>query len=377
MRKTCFAAIVTVVPALGACAGEQPPAQPPPAPPPAAATASAAPELAPSPTPPPAPKPSLAELIPRTLNGIGEAFNAHDSKKLASYFTEDCTAVNYGVPEAHGRGDIASSTQIVFDSFGDAKNAALRVWIKGNVAISELAWAGTMTGDLMMLKASHKPVGELRLHIMWFNDDGLVKAEHEYGDQAGLMAQIMGGKGAPPVPVLPTNGPDVHVAKDTPEEDKLADWAKSIDASFDKGDASAAAAQVADDAEWWMDIAAKPATKGKKALAQELGRWFKAFPDQKWATENAWGIDGFAIIEHTVSGTQKGPLGALTASNKPVKDWHWVDIVQPSADGKIERGWGYANLLELMEQTGALKLGGERPSQAAPGGAAQPPRANQ
>lgn len=375
MRAMRFAAIVTIVPALGACGGAQPSPQPPPAPPPPiAATASAPAEPAPSPTPPPPPRPSLPELIARTLSGISDAFNAHDSKKLATYFTEDCVAVDYGIPEAHGRGDVSSSTQMVFDSFGDAKSAPIRTWIKGNVAISEFAWAATMTGNLMMLKASHKPVGELRLHIMWFNDDGLVKEEHEYGDQAGLMAQIMGRKGAPPVPVLPTNGPDVHVAKNTPEEDKLADWAKSIDAAFDKDDAGAVAAQLADDAEFWQAILGKPAAKGKKELSLELARWFKAFPDQKWAPGNAWGIDGFAIVEHAVSATQKGPIGALAASGKPVKDWHWVDIYQPSADGKIQRAWGYANLLEMMQQTGALKLGGlggERPSEA------QPPRANQ
>lgn len=353
-----IATVMTLAAVLGACGGEQPPAQPPPPPPPVAMSASAAPAAAPAPPPPPAPaKASLAELIPRALSGINDAFNAHDSKKLADYFTQDCVAVDFGVPEAHGRDDIARSMQMVFDGFGDAKSVPTRTWIKGNVAISEFVWSGTMTGDLMMLKASHKPVGELRLHIMWFTDDGLVKEEHEYGDQAGLTAQIMGKKGAPPVPTLPTNGPDVHVGTNSADEDKLVVWAKTVDDAFDKDQPSGAAALLSEDADYWLNISGKPATKGKKDLTADLTRWFKAFPDQKWASTHAWGIDGFVIVEHALSGTQKAAMGQLPASNKPVKDWHWVDIYQLDADGKIKHGWGYANLLEMMMQTGGFKLG--------------------
>ncbi|HXX66427.1 MAG TPA: ester cyclase [Polyangiaceae bacterium] len=358
MRTSGIAAIVTLAAVVGACGGEQPPpAQPPPPPPPVAMSAPAAP----APPPPPAPpKPSLAELIPRTLSGINDAFNAHDSKKLADYFSEDCTAIDFGVPEAHGRADVARSVQMLFDSFGDAKSMATRTWVKGNVAISEFVWAGTMTGDLMMLKASHNPVGELRLHVMWFTDDGLVREEHEYGDQAGLTAQIMGKKGAPPVPMVPTNAADVHLAKNTADEDKLAEWAKGVGVAFDKDDPTGAVSLLADDADYWLNISGRPATRGKKDLTADLTRWFKAFPDQKWVSTNVWGIDGFAIVEHTVSGTQKAALGQLPASNRPVKDWHWLDIYQPNSDGKIKHGWGYANLLEMMMQTGGFKLGEER-----------------
>ena len=32
-----------------------------------------------------------------------------------------------------------------------------------------------MTGDMMGMKATGKPVGQMRLHVYWFNDDGLVE----------------------------------------------------------------------------------------------------------------------------------------------------------------------------------------------------------
>ncbi|MBV9946908.1 MAG: ester cyclase, partial [Myxococcales bacterium] len=261
---------------------------------------------------------------------------------------------------------------------GDFKSASTRLWLKGNVAVAEVAWTGTQASDFMGVKSTKKPLGETRLIISWFTDDGLVKEQHEYGDGAGVLAQMKGAKGAPPVPALPTNPPEVHVAKGTPEEDKLADWARSLDETLSKDDPKAVIADSADDGDYWMNISAAPASKGKKELTKDLTAWFKAVPDQKWTTTNAWGIDGFAIVEHTVSGTQKGPLGPLPASNKPISNWHWVDVLQPSADQKVQHGWAYTNLAELMVQTGALKPPAEKggaataKGEAAKGDAAKP-----
>jgi hypothetical protein len=139
----------------------------------------------------------------------------------------------------------------------------------------------------------------------------------------------------------------------------------------------------ADDADYWMSFGG-PAMKGKKEMSKGLTDWFKAFPDQKWTVTNAWGIDGFAIVEHTLTGTQKGALGPfLPATNKPVANWHFVEILQQSADGKLQHGWGYGNLLEMMAQTGALKKPGDKPAAggkaaaktAAPAGGAAAPAA--
>ncbi|MDP9036460.1 MAG: ester cyclase, partial [Myxococcota bacterium] len=332
------------------------------------ASASAAPP--PVDTPPAPAKPTLAELMPQSLKGIGEAFNAHDAKKLASYYAEDCTIQGYGEPAGRGRDAVAKGLQGMFETFPDAKSVPTRVWMKGNVAVVEMAWSGTMGGDFMGTKATKKAVGQLRSHVVMFNDDGLVKEEHQYGDDAGLMAQMKGAKGAPPIQVLPTNPPAMHVANGTPDEDKLADWAKGIDSVFSKDDPKEAAGTMADDADFWLNFSGMPAVKGKKELTKELTAWFKAFPDQKWSVTNAWGIDGFAIVEHTLSGTQRGPLGPLPASNKPVSDWHWLDILQPSADGKVMHDWAYANVVEMMMQTGAMKAPVEKPS--TPGAASKP-----
>jgi hypothetical protein len=133
-----------------------------------------------------------------------------------------------------------------------------------------------------------------------------------------------------------------------------------MDETFSKDDPKLAAATSADDGDYWVNISGKPATHGKKELTKELTAYFKTFPDQKWSTVNAWGVDGFAVIEHTMSGTQKGPLGPVPASNKAVNNWHWLDIMEPNADQKVQHGWGFANLVEALSQTGAIKPPAEK-----------------
>jgi ketosteroid isomerase-like protein len=300
------------------------------------------------------------------LKALGDAFNAHDPQKLAALMTDDVTIVGYG--PAHSKADYVTHLGEFFGAVSDVKAAATRAWQKGNVVVVEDVWAGTMTGDMHGMKATKKPVGAMIAQVYTFNDDGLVKELHQYADMGGVMAQMKGTKGAPAVPTVPTNPPEMHMAKASPDEDKLGDLGKLIDATMSKDDAKASIDGLADDADVWMNITGQPATKGKKDLTKELTNWFKAIPDQKWTTTNSWGVDGFTIVEHTVSGTQKGALGPIKASNKPVTDWHFLEIVQPSADGKIQHLWSYGNVVELLIQTGAMKMpgAGDKPADAPP-----------
>jgi steroid delta-isomerase-like uncharacterized protein len=290
------------------------------------------------------------------LKGIADAVNAHDAKKVASYYADDATVTTFGYPATNGHDGVAMMLQSMFAVFPDLKFAAPRIWIKGNVAVVETVSSGTMTGDFLALKATKKAAGNQGVFVYTFNDDGLVKEARQYGDDAGFLAQIKGAKGAPPVPIVPTSAPEIHVAKGTPDEDKLADWVKSIDETVSKGDVAATAALVSDDGDVWTNVAAAPAAKGKKDIAKAVGAWTKALADQKWSTTNSWGIDGYGIIEHSVSATQKAAFGTLPASTKAINGWHWIGIAQPTADNKIAHAWGYANALEAGQQTGALKL---------------------
>ena len=63
-----------------------------------------------------------------------------------------------------------------------------------------------------------------------------------------------------------------------------------------------------------------------------------------------------------MTGTQKGKLGPLPASNKEGGTGTGSTSCCRRADGKVQHGWGYANLVEMMQQTGALKAPGAAPA---------------
>ena len=177
---------------------------------------------------------------------------------------------------------------------------------------------------------------------------------------------MKGDKKAPPIEAPSTGAAEMHLGKGTPDEDKLVDWAKKVDDAFNTGDVKQATAFLADDVEY--DLWGVSPLKGKKENEKDLRSFFKAFPDQKWTPTNVMGIDGFAVIEHVFTGTQKVPYGRFTKVNgKPITGEHYLEIWQPNADAKLVFGWAYTNPIEALQQTGLTEKGQEKPVSAPAG----------
>ncbi|MGO9832632.1 MAG: ester cyclase [Polyangiaceae bacterium] len=343
MRMKSLAALVVLASAFAACGGEEPPPPQPPPPPPMAPPPPP-PATAETPPPPP-PKPTIAELIPVTLKNVTDAFNVHDSQKFAANYTADAVDTDYGTPEMHGRDDIAKGVQSLFDMSGDVKGGAAHLWSKGNVVAVDWVSAGTMTGDFMGMKASKKPVGGHRLVIAMLNDDGLMTQAHVYADIPGMMAQMKGAKDAPEVPAVPTTT-EMHAAKNSPDEDKLVDWLKADTDTMNKGDMKAMSATFAPDGDVTFFFMGGKVIKAGKDLDKFHADFFRAVPKAQFSVVNAWGIDGFVVAERTISGTQKGRLGPLPASNKDIT-LHVGEVFLPTADGKVSHAWVFGNMGEL------------------------------
>ncbi len=341
MTKAVLVAVFAL--ALGACGADPlpPEAWPPPVAepvpsPPASANSSG-----------PVPKPTFAETVARTHRGVNDAFNTHDAQKFASYLTEDASVVFAGLPAVHGRAEVAAGLKRLFDALADARTADVRTFETESVQIVEFVVQGTMTGDFMGMKATKNAVGNRSVAIAWFDDEGLVSQWHEYADLPGMLAQMRGAKDAPPVAAWPSGAPEEHAARGTSDEEKLADWFVSTNEVFNKGDPKAVAAVSAQDADATLFFFGGKALKGKDVAAFHAS-FGKAFPNARFDVDNAWGVDGFAIAERTVTATQKTRFGSIPASNGEVI-LHLVDIWRPDGD-KIGRSWAYGNLAELATQ---------------------------
>lgn len=345
--------------ALGACGGEEAKPQPVMPPPPVATTP---PPVVEAPKEEAKPAPTMAELEKKTSEGIGMAMNAHDAKKMASFYTENAVIKMAGMPDLTGREAIAAMWQKNFDMSSNSKGGANRVFMKGDVVVVEFAFAGTNTGGMGGMKATEKPVGAQGVDVMWFSPEGLVKEQHTYMDMGTIMSQVgaIKQKGRP-VPTVNSGAPVVVVSTNAPEETKNLAAVAKMWAAFEKKSEGDFLGGLADDATW-DDMTMPETMKGKAAGKKFFGEVTKAFPDMKVTTTNAWGVGDYVITEATNTGTQKGAFMGIPATKKAV-NLHQIDIVQFSKDGKIVKGTTYGNGAEmmmelgLMPQPGAMKDG--------------------
>ncbi|HEX7666787.1 MAG TPA: ester cyclase [Polyangiaceae bacterium] len=359
-RLSRLAAVACLGLLAAACGGGDeatPPPQPPPPPTPVAATADTTP--APVATAAPAPKPSLAELEATAGKTILDAMNARDAAKYASVYSDDVQYNVAGMPPTNGKADLVKGTQMFFDQFKDLKFWITRTWTSNDMVVTEWGWTGTDTGGMMGKPATNKAAGSLGVTIAWFTPDGQIKKENRYSDFGTIAAQLgMAGKmKAKPVPTA-ASSIEAHVAKGTPDEAKLNDWAKTQYAAMDAKKEADWLATMDDNADFWDSAAPteKP-MKGKAEAKKFFGMWTKAFPDAATTIVTSTPVEDFVIVETEMKGTQKGALGPIAASKKPV-DLHAVDIYQVK-DGKMIHGWGYSNGMELMMQIGAIKGPGD------------------
>ncbi len=330
-----------------ACGGGNAELPPPPPPPPAPA---------PPPPPPPkaakapeSPKPSLADLEKMALKGAAEALNGHDAKKVASAYTEDATITVAGLNDLSGRAAIAANMQEWFDTFSKVKVGFSRVWTKNDVMVIEWVLNGTHTGELFGVKGNDEPIGHLGLSVLFFDQDGRVKAEHRYGDLGTVMEQAT-GKSKKPIPAIPI-APEMISATGAPEEEARAEAVKAIYGAVEKKSEADFLAKLADDTEYEGHLGT---IKGKNDAKKFFGTFTKAFPDAKFDVTASWGVGDYAIVEYTLKATHKAPILNVPATNRRVTV-HAVDVFKIN-DGKVQKAQTYSNGLELMSQLNVVKV---------------------
>jgi steroid delta-isomerase-like uncharacterized protein len=318
----------------------------------APASASASP-AAPSAPGTPAPALTLAEKIARSTPLLVDAWNTHDTKKLAELYAAKAVLKIPGVTEGVGRDAIMAEAQANFAGFPDFKLGLSRAFLNGNVAVVEWVATGTNNGPFLGQKSTGRSVGVAGVTVFTYDDDGLIKEEHRYFDATTISSQLDAKAAAGsfrPIATLPP-AVETHVSKGTPEEAKTLDEAKAMYAAFESKKWDSFHKLVTEDSV--MDDLTQPGSvKGAKGLKTAFDAYAKTFPDFAQAKPVWFAADGYSVVEGVFTGTQKGALGPLKATNKPVS-LHFVDIFQMK-DGKVVRGTSYANSVEILREIGAL-----------------------
>src|SRR5580704_7416814 len=255
---------------------------PPPEPPP---PPPAAPPPPPPPTaeapPAPPPKPSLADLIPVTVKNVTDAFNAHDAQKFAANYTADAVVTEYGAPAEEHGRDDIVKGIQMLFDFSSD--------VKGGAAH---LWS---KGNVLI-------VDWVTAGIATGDFMGAKATKKPFGNHRLIVAQL-------------------------------------------KDDVKALSGLFAPDGDVTFQFMGGKVVKAGKELDKFHTDFLRAIPKAQFAIVNAWGIDGFAIVERTISGTQKGRLGPLPASNKDLT-LHVSDVLLPTDDGKISHAWAFGNMAE-------------------------------
>jgi steroid delta-isomerase-like uncharacterized protein len=348
----------------------------------AAASASAKAE-------PPKPKVEGPKDFATRVKALDEAFAAHDATKLAALYTDDALIKTPGQPDVKGKDAIAKDFERLFGIFKDAKLTHGRVWEKDkHLALVESIFTGTNTGDapeMGLPKATNKAVGISGAAWLSVDDDGLIKEEHRYHDGGSLMSQLVPDKKNPTRPAVtaPPDGTTLYKAKEERDVREAKDPTlkneieKSIElqrknmelenkfaVSFSSNKLDESMKLVGDEMVV-TDYRAPADVKGKKAFKDFLGTFLTAFPDVKGKITSIFGDGDYVVVEFDYTGTQKGPLGALKPTNKPI-DMHQIEV-DVIKDNKFVRAWVWGNGVELLGELGLLPTPGAPP--AAPPGA--------
>ena len=335
---------------LAGCGEEPPPAAP--APPPVV-TAPPPPTVEPVATPAPAPKPSLAEMQKLGIANALTGLNGHDPAKFASVYADDAVISVAGLNEVNGRAAIQQNMAEWFEVFAKAKLGFSRVWVKGDTMVLEWVINGTHHGELFGVKGTEQPIGHYGLSIVSFNADGKVARENRYGELGSVMTQVgaAGAKAKPrPIPEVPA-APETILAKG--DEDKNVELARATLAALENKKEEAFTAVLTDDIEQ-DGVFHLETSKGKEGAKKFYKSFTTAFPDAKFEVTKAVGIGDYAIVESTLKATQKGALGSIAATKRPIAV-HLVDIFKVK-DGKVARAWTYQNSLEMQQQLGLFSV---------------------
>ena len=361
--KTTFVALLGLCAAslVVACDDDKKPTEPAP-------SATAPVSVAAAPSAAPAPKAATSDVISKTIAAAVVAWNAHDAAKVAGSYAPGAKLVIAGLPEISGKDGFTAEAKGDFAAYSDFKVGVSRGFIKGNTAVFEWVITGKNDGPWMGKPATGRQMGVAGASLCTFDDDGMIKEEHRYFDLPTLSSQLdakaKAGSFRAPM-TLPTGATEWHVAKGTPAEAKTLEQGNAILKADASKDEKALMATVTDDYVW--EDYSGPATIKTADLKGVIATYTKAFPDFTLPTTLTFAVDGFFVAEASFVGTQKGPMGAIKASNKSVNS-RMLDI-QLLKDGKCTKEWSYSNSADMLVQIGAMPPIAPPPAAAASGSA--------
>lgn len=328
-----------------------------PAPNPKATPTPAAP-----PAPPPPPKVATGEDMAKRYVECWGFLSAKNWDQFKTCYAPGAVSemMDSGMPTANGWDDIlAKHTKPVTDAFADLKGDVELTLINGHNGVTVALLSGTQTGAMKTpmgdVPATNKKFGIQVAHAVHFADDGSSVDKQSFYEDMGEMAGQLGLSKAPVRPAAdkPMQDNEIVIAKDDDTEKKNLDAIKQTNAAFNKHDAAALDALMADDLVW-SEIGVPKDWNKAEAKISNAGL-FKGFSDIKLEPSTSWAAGNYVVEQGVMSGTNDGAMPAMGLPKKTGKSLHLQYLqVWKLKDGKVTRSWGFWNSTAFAMQLGLM-----------------------
>lgn len=303
MRTTLHPTVILLGTALAACSGEEKIAAPP-APPVnwavrPASTVDAGP-------------PRATSKERAVANAYEQALEAPGFAGLGAVLDEDARMTYGADKKALGRERVLAAYDRLFGAFDERDFIATRLWLTENSQALEWTMKGVQARAWLGVEATHKPVVVRGITMMWTKDDGSVTDTHVYFDEALLKAQL--GVGPKELQALPVPAVPPHQRVDleqtgAPDETARVQVVRASLDALEEGREDAYLATMTDDVE--LITQQGQTLKGKDKASTYFRTMRKSLGQLDTTIEAAWGVGDQVVIEYSISGEQRGPVGLV------------------------------------------------------------------
>jgi len=284
------------------------------------------------------------EEMRAAMQGMLDAFNAHDVAQMSSYWTEDIVYDFVAQPPPmNGKDQATAFLEGLFEGLPDFHGTQTRILVSGNIMVTEAAVTGTHLGELLGIPATGHSLQSRLLQIWEFEGDK-VKWFAEYLDMASSLIQL----GVMPAPEPPELVPSFTL----PDAERTGltslEAAVELDALWDAHDLSGCAKGIHPDAEILMIPLGVPIDREGFIALSELE--FLGFSDLRWQPVRSIDMgDGWVVTEIVSTGTHDGPYFGIPATGRSIMVRAGV-LRRFDADGLLTNLHCYYDNMTILQQ---------------------------
>jgi len=294
--------------------------------------------------------------LPPRIEGCWAAFGSWDKEKLRGCYAADVDVATVdGIPPSAMTtpDEVVKQAGGFRNAFADFKVDLDLVLVNGDKAVALALLSGKHKGDSLGFPPTGKPMSVLYAQVTDHDDQGRVKRQRDYVDQATILHQlgVQESEVAPPKEE-PWPAPVRATARNDEGEKKNVELFKASFAARLKGDFAASSDLYADDAVLRY-VPVESTYRGKAEIANAAKDEASQSAERKGDVREAWGAGNWVVARTTVRGTIAKPIAGMLKTKGKKWQENALELLE-FENGKVKRHLVLANSLKFAVDIGLI-----------------------